>query len=69
MGREECKAKCSLSIASLQRRLCPDAKVRDLIELGMEITQQYKLYEDKSQAYEMFPILDEEQDVTPELGK
>ena len=43
---------------SLHQRLRPCAKVRDLVELGVEDTPQYHLYEDESQNAEKFPILD-----------
>ena len=59
----------SLFMVSLHQKLGLCAEVRDLVELGVEDTSQNNPYEDKLQNAKMCPILDEEPEVTPELGE
>ena len=40
--------------------------VRDLVELGVEDALQYNPYEEKLQNAKMFPMLDQEPELTPE---
>ena len=58
---------CSWS--PLHQRLGPHAMARDLVELSVEDTPYYDLYEDKSQIDKVFPMLDVEPKVTPEWGE
>ena len=43
-------------------------RLSNLVDLGVEETPQYDPYEDKLQNAETFPMLDEEQEVTPKWG-
>ena len=65
---EECKNEHSIFIESLHQALGPCARLSDLVDLGLEETLQYDPYEDKLQNAEMFLMLDEEPEVTPEWG-
>ena len=47
--QEECNAKHSSFMVSLHQKLGPHAELRDLVELGVEDTPQYDLYEDDLQ--------------------
>ena len=53
-------------MASLHQRLDPLTNMKDIVELSMEDTLQYDPYKDDLQNAEMFPILDEGQEATPE---
>ena len=53
---------------SLHQALGPCMRLSDLVDLDEEETMQYDPYEDKVQNAETFPMLDEEQEVTPEWG-
>ena len=55
-------------MASLYQKMGPPAGLRDLVGLCMEDTIQYDPYENKLQNAKMFPMLDEEPEVTPEWG-
>ena len=55
-------------MVSLHQKLGLHAELRDLVELGVEDTPQYDPYEDESQNAQMFPMLDEQPEVTTERG-
>ena len=50
---------------SLRQAMGPHARLRDLVNLGVEETLQYDPYEDELQNAKMLCILHEEPEVTP----
>ena len=52
----------------LHQVLGPHAKLRDLVDLGVEVTPQYDPYKDEFQNAETLPMLDEKSEKAPEWG-
>ena len=64
--KEECKNKCSSLMDSVHQALGPCTRLSNLVDLGVQETPQYVLYEDKLHNAETFPMLAEEPEITPE---
>ena len=48
LDRKECKAKCRSFMESLHQKLCSQATMDDLVDLGAEDMPQYDPYEDEA---------------------